>query len=87
MKKKTQVVIGTTMSSTKPDDSINFDGHRNFGLTKLEYFAAAAMQGLLANSYNDGVIQPLSTANSNDIAEMSVQQAMKLIKYLNLEIK
>lgn len=59
----------------------------NNGLTKREYFAAMAMQGMLANSYSDGVTQPLSSANNIQIAEMAVSQADALIAELNKEPK
>lgn len=35
---------------TNPNDAAFSTSLREFGLTKLEYFAAAALQGLLANS-------------------------------------
>lgn len=54
-------------------------------LTKREYFSAMAMQGMLANSYNDGCTQPLSTANAQQIAELAVGQADALIKELNIK--
>jgi len=57
----------------------------NNPLTKLEYFSIMALQGLLSNSYNDGVTQPLSTATHIEIAKMAVSQAEVLIKALNKE--
>lgn len=77
-------ILGNLMK-TKPNDGINPDGHRNFGLTKREHFAALAMQGMLANSFNDGATQPLSTASNLKIARMAVAQADTLIKALNEE--
>jgi len=68
---------------TEHNDSINYDGHRNFGLTKREYLAGLAMQGMLANSYGNGSTQPLSEANRHEIAQLAVEQADALIAYLN----
>lgn len=51
-------------------------------ISKREYFAAIAMQGLLANSYSNGVSMPLSEANEQEIADMAVSQADALIKSL-----
>lgn len=45
------------------------------GLTKREYFAAMAMQGILANPNNDG--------NPKYTAEHSVECSEQLIKQLN----
>lgn len=53
------------------------------GLTKREYFAAMAMQGMLSNSYNDGASQPLSTASHDQIAQMAVSIADALIAEMN----
>ena len=53
--------------------------HHTYGLTKREYFASMAMQGLLADSST----QPLSL---NQIAISSVEMAEALIKELN-EVK
>ncbi len=62
-------------------DSEHYGG--NDGLTKREYFAGQAMAGLLANSHSSGQGQPLSSASSEQIAEMVVNQADDLIKALN----
>lgn len=51
-------------------------------MTIREMFAAVAMQGLLSNSYSDGVAPPLSTANCEEIAQMAVNQADVLIAEL-----
>lgn len=45
------------------------------GLTKREYFAALAMQGLFANSVNNG--------SSRTFAEIAVKAADHLIEALN----
>ena len=58
-----------------------------YGLTKREYFAALAMQGMLANSYSNGMQQALSEASRYDIAQMAVEQAEALVTALNKEIK
>lgn len=52
------------------------------GMTKREYFAAMAMQGLLANSFQDGINEPLSHANNTQIAGMAVDQADCLLQAL-----
>ena len=45
------------------------------GMNLRDYFAAAALTGLLANSYNDAINKPLSLATRLDIAEMAYAQA------------
>jgi hypothetical protein len=64
---------------TKPDSLIHsFEGDttRNFGgLTKREYFAAMAMQGIQDQEYI-----PLT-----EVARMAVKQADALIEALNAE--
>jgi hypothetical protein len=52
-------------------------------LTKREYFAALAMQGILANSYNDGRDRPSYLLSEEMIARLSVTQADVLVKILN----
>jgi hypothetical protein len=51
--------------------------HTEYGLTKREYFAAMALQGLLANSFRS----PTSYIESN--AEYAVNYADALIAELN----
>lgn len=51
-------------------------------MTRRDYFAAAALQGLLANSFSDGYHQPLSTASQEEIAAMARDQADHLIEAL-----
>jgi len=52
-------------------------------LSKREYFAAMAMQGMLANSYSaEDLKKPLSFATSIEIAEMAVDQADELLRAL-----
>ena len=65
---------------TNPNDATfsnacDVDGNPTlgYGLTKREYFAAMAMQGLLAKS----------TATKEMIAEMAVEHAEALINELN----
>jgi hypothetical protein len=55
-----------------PDGSSNV----NIGLTKREYFAAMAMQGISANGISNGKL-------FETIAEWSVKQADALIEALN----
>lgn len=50
--------------------------HRAGGLTKLEYFAALAMQGSLANGYH---------TVGNDVAKESVNYAKALLAELEKE--
>ena len=68
---------------TNHNDSINYDGHRNFGLSKREYFAGLAMSGFLSNSYSNGDTRPLSEASRHEIAKSATEQADALIAYLN----
>lgn len=48
------------------------------GITKLEYFAAMAMQGLLANPHPDVV-----SMDSDDVAKYSKRQSIELLKQLD----
>ena len=50
------------------------------GMTLRDYLAAAALTGLLANSYNDGENKPLSLATRLDMAEMAYWQADEMLK-------
>lgn len=52
--------------------------HAGIGLTKREYFAAMAMQGLQASNFENG---------SQFIAKIAVEQADCLIKALNTEME
>jgi hypothetical protein len=54
-------------------------GQYNSGLTKREFFAAMALQGLLADPY--------STQEFADMASMSVQVADALIAELSKEVQ
>lgn len=62
----------------------HFDKYQNenIGLTKREYFAGLAMQGLLSNSYSNGFSQPLSEYDSKSIAKFSIEYADELLKQL-----
>jgi hypothetical protein len=72
---------------TNPNDSINLEQHpvggkiHNHGLTKREYFAAMAMQGLCAN------LKELRAEGFRDheIEEFAVIMANGLIAELNKE--
>ena len=72
---------------TRPDDSINIsfkplgDGG-NAGLTKREYFAAMAMQGLQSSNFDDNFNQSFG---ASEISRLSVGMADSLIKQLNKE--
>ena len=57
--------------------SEHVDAMRNHGLTKLEYFAGQAMQGILASGAN----QLMNTTNS----EIAIKTAKELIKQLEAE--
>ena len=57
----------------------NADGVPNFGLTKREYFAGLAMQGLLSNPCQ------IDTTNFEWIAEHAVGYADELLKQLDLK--
>lgn len=57
--------------------------HAGVGLTKREYFAAMAMQGMLANSHDEGCNNPLSKLSNGVIAHLAVLQAECLIEELN----
>ena len=50
------------------------------GMSLRDHFAAKAMTGMLANSYGDGQNQPLSQANSAEIATMAYEQADQMLK-------
>lgn len=75
------------MKGNEPINPIGGGGASSIGLTKREYFAALAMQGLLANSYQQDYLNqsPLSLASNIEIAEMAVKQADKLILFLEAQ--
>lgn len=58
------------------------DGYQQ-GLTKLEYFAGLAMQGLLANGMtsNEGV-QPPYSMGTEKLITLAIQSADELLKQL-----
>jgi len=60
-----------------------WDGSTLNSLTKREYFAGLAMQGFLANSFDNGNAKPLSLAGYEDIAALSVGQADALLNELS----
>ena len=55
-------------------------------LTRREYFAAMAMQGLLANSYKSEYVQPHSESSVAEIAEIAVNAADALIDELKVKL-
>jgi len=61
---------------TNPDDKA-YPSANNDGLTKREYFAAMALQGVLA-------VQTNNDCDAADCAEYAVYAADKLIKDVNL---
>ncbi len=60
---------GPAFPNTKENDSVGY-GHR--GMTKREYFAAMALQGLLAN--------PSTILKQADIPELSFEYADAMIR-------
>lgn len=73
------------MLTTDPDESA-FTNYANYrGLTKREYFAAVALQGILANAKTQITGEPdLSTWQTAEVLGMlSVVYADALIKQLN----
>jgi hypothetical protein len=72
-------------SSSDPTNPIGAGGAIAIGLTKREYFAALAMNGILSNSFNDGVSQPLSSASWEQVGQFAVTMADKLTEELNKE--
>ncbi len=78
--------------TTKPNDPINsipdLNNHPSswYGLTKFEYMAAMAMQGMLANPALMEVVTSEEMQNgtaSKKIGRKSVELARELIKALN----
>lgn len=69
---------------TQPNDLIQFEHDCDVavGLTKREYFAAMAMQGLLTRNQM-GVVTDLGITQANRIVEESVIMADKIIEALN----
>ena len=57
------------------------------GLTKREEFAKAAMQGLLANSFNDGFHEPASVLTPPRMAEAAIGYADAILAELAKEVK
>lgn len=55
------------------------------GLTKREWLAGMALQGLLANSYQSDILvqETHSMRTRHDIALIAVEQADAVIAYLN----
>lgn len=68
--------------STEERSKSAFTNSWRGGITKREYFAALAMQGLLANSFDDHQGQPLSTASYADIADIAVKHADAVLAHL-----
>lgn len=51
-----------------------------------DMFACAALQGLLANSFNDGVNQPLSLTSFAKTAELAYKQADEMLKRRDMRL-
>ncbi|MBD2107414.1 hypothetical protein [Nodosilinea sp. FACHB-13] len=69
--------------TTDPNELIVGYGEAD-GLTKREYFAALAMQGLLAS---ERVGEPGSVRHPGNVADLAVDQADELIASLNSPYK
>ena len=68
--------------TTSPHEPIHaLDDSVYCGLTKREYFAAFALQGLLSTAHQD------FEYNSAEVCQKAVEHADTLIKALNGEIK
>ena len=69
-------------NKTNPDDfafaCVDGNSHLQEGLTKREYFAAMAMQGILSSDINTNL-------SIGTVTEYAVRQADSLIKALNNE--
>lgn len=50
------------------------------GMSLRDYFAAAALTGLCANSFSDGQNMPLSKANEDQMATLAYRQADAMLK-------
>lgn len=61
-------------------------GNTEYGLTKLEYFAGLAMQGILGSSEHWGANSGLSS-NKEFITKTSIGFAKELIKQLENDIQ
>jgi hypothetical protein len=61
------------------EGALDAGGH---GLTKLEYFAGLAMQGILANCYGAFPANPMNRPSGNQVAEDAVTAARALITEL-----
>lgn len=57
------------------EESLNDCGSINFGLTKREYFAAMAMQGMIASEIDEA-------SSPEGIAKMAAEHADALLKAL-----
>lgn len=70
---------------SEPMFPISGHGAIAIGLTKREFLAAMAMQGILANSYQQDFLNqtPRSLASKNQIADLAVDQADALIEALS----
>jgi len=79
-----EIIYASEVSSTgDPYEGGGFLSKSKGGLTKREYFASLAMQGLLANSYGNDHEQQLLDFSEEVIAHLAVNHADSLIKALN----
>lgn len=51
------------------------------GMTLRDYFAAAALTGLLANSHDNRINKPLSLASALEMAELAYHNADEMLKH------
>lgn len=68
--------------STSPRVRNHYTNKVEGGLTKRELFAAMAMQGLCANSFDGHCNQPIATATYAQLADMAVDHADALLDRL-----
>ena len=66
----------------KPINPVLTQNPSLIGLTKREYFAGLAMQGLLANSYGGMTSGGSRTFSPNEISKLAVLHADELLKQL-----
>ena len=69
-------------NADKPINPVLTQNPSLIGLTKREYFAGLAMQGLLANSYGGMTSGGSRTFSPNEISKLAVIHADELLKQL-----
>ena len=84
MKNADKPIYPITRSYQEENDFVN-KWTPLIGLTKREYFAGLAMQGLLANSYGGMTSGGSRTFSPNEISKLAVLHADELLKQLENE--